>query len=283
VYDKSEPHGTAKSQLGGYNKSASNSIIPNNAVNQVGLIPAGSGEYWSIQVLPQGEELGSGTISEADTDAGILINKVLATIHKDQMDYASIMAQIEFLEALKARAYNMVKRDGDIMNYYFDKKDNRQLDISEDLLKYIQYSISNELKSNEGSQIDDKIKALRIKAKELKTGDLLSQKGPSLLKLLNEQIAAKKQDLNGLNGLIDKVDAQQKDLNSKQAWLEGRQHATDKQGTLVEANYSMLDIRDTDSRREYYFMIGIAILMVCMILFWGYKLVQRVRVVFGTN
>jgi hypothetical protein len=63
------------------------------------------------------------------------------------------------------------------MNYYFDKKDTRQLDISEDLLKYVQFSINNELRSREGSQIEDHINTLIIKAKEIDIKSLKKNAG----------------------------------------------------------------------------------------------------------
>ena len=86
-----------------------------------------------------------------------------------------------------------------------------------------------------------------------------------------------------LNGLIEKVEAQQRDLNQKQETLEKQEKELKHRDTILDSNYMAFNERDERFRREYYYMIALSLLVVIMIVFWGYKLYARFRIVFGSN
>lgn len=242
------------------------------------LVANNGNKYWVLDIIEDNIDI-SDTNNVATNEAKLIINNLLASITATRLEYYNILAQIEFLELLRNKMYNMVKAEGDIMSYYFDKKDTRQLDISEDLLKYIQFSINNELRAHEGSQIDDMIKELTFKAKTLESQEFntANKKGKDLLDLLKRQINEKKTQLANLNIIIEKISAQQRDLNTKEHKIESKLAKYDTKKDIVDVNYNFTQAREAGYNTEYKIVIGASIIMIILVVGFGYKLWNRFK------
>ena len=237
-------------------------------------------KYWNLDIITteSSSESNSGTTNE---ESKALINALLIKINNSRLEYYTILAQIEFLTLLRDKMYNLVKSQGDIMNYYYEKKDTRQLDISEDLLKYIQFSINNELRAHEGSQIDDMINELIMKAKDIEAGDytISNEKSSKLIQLLKSQIAEKREQITGLNSMIEKVSAQQRELNNRQDGLEKKADKYDSKREVVDTNYNFTQAKEAGYEQEFKIIIGVSIILLALIGFFGYKLWSRFKTV----
>lgn len=233
-------------------------------------------KYWAIErISPDTEIITDGALKK-DEAAG-LVNDLLAKINASKLNYYTVLAQIEFLTIVKNKMLNLVKSQGDIMNYYFDKKDNRELNISEDLLKYIQFSINNELRSREGSQIDDLIDELTVEAERIRGEeyDAANEKGLKLKQLIDKQIESKKAQLAALNQMIESISARQMDLNSKQDLIDNKRGILKNKKEIIEENYDLALMNDKDYKIEYYYTIAAGIVLLACVGFFGYKLWQR--------
>ena len=244
------------------------------ADNPVSVANTGS-KYWYIERINPNTDI----ISGADTgikkdETAALIDDLLAKINAAKLNYYMILSQIEFLSLMKNKMYNLVKSQGDIMNYYFDKKDNRELDISEDLLKYIQFSINNELRTHEGSQIDDFINELTVEAEKVKGSEYATanDKAVRLQDLINKQIESKKTQIASLNSMIESISARQRDLNQQQELIESRQDRITTKKQVIDKNYDLSLNNNSGYRIEFYYSIGVCILLLALIGFFGYKL-----------
>lgn len=248
------------------------------------LTIAGTGnKYWMLDIIsePDASSSDDDTMAGSAPETVLLINNLLANINETRLEYYNVLAQIEFLTLLRDKMYNTVKSQGDIMNYYFDKKDTRQLDISEDLLKYIQFSINNELRSHEGSQIDDMIKVLTIKAKALELAEfnVATKRGTDLLELLKGQINQKKDQLASLNVMIEKINGQQRELNDKQSGLAKQIGKYDARKDVVDVNYKFTRDKQAGYELEFKIIIGVAVILMLLCGYFGYRLVRRFKAV----
>lgn len=210
-------------------------------------------------------------------ETATLIDNLLKKINDSKLNYYVILAQIEFLTLMKNKMYNLVKSQGDIMNYYFDKKDNRELNISEDLLKYIQFSINNELRSHEGSQIDDLIDKLTVEGAKIKGTEyeFANNKALKLQQLIASQINEKKKQISNLSQMIDSISARQRDLNQQQQTIETRESIIKNKKSIVDKNYGLVMVNDNDYKMDLYFAIVTGVILIGLIIFFGYKLWQR--------
>lgn len=247
------------------------------ADNPVAISNTGS-KYWYIEQLGKDADL-SGEPGLKKDETAALIDDLLAKINAAKLNYYVILAQIEFLSLLKNKMYNLVKSQGDIINYYFDKKDNRELDISEDLLKYIQFSINNELRTHEGSQIDDLINELTAEAEKIKGSEYMAanEKASRLQELIEKQIAGKKEQIASLNTMIESISAHQRDLNSQQELIESKQERLNTKKQIIDKNYDLALHNDTGYKMELYYSIGVGIVLLALIGFFGYKLWLRIN------
>ena len=226
------------------------------ADNPITISNTGS-KYWYIEQLSSDTDTSDDTGIKKDETAA-LIDDLLAKINAAKLNYYVILAQIEFLSLLKNKMYNLVKSQGDIMNYYFDKKDNRELDISEDLLKYIQFSINNELRTHEGSQIDDLINELTAEAEKIKGSEYIAanEKASRLQELIEKQIASKKEQIASLNMMIESIGARQRDLNSQQELIESKQERLNVKKQVIDKNYDLALHNDSGYKMELYYSIA---------------------------
>lgn len=249
------------------------------ADNPVAISNTGS-KYWYIERISPDTDIISGETTGIKKDeTAALIDDLLAKINAAKLNYYVILAQIEFLSLMKNKMYNLVKSQGDIMNYYFDKKDNRELDISEDLLKYIQFSINNELRTHEGSQIDDLINELTAESEKIKGSDYntANDKAVRLQDLIEKQIETKKTQIASLNNMIESISARQRDLNSQQDLIESNQARINAKTQIIDKNYDLALHNDSGYKIEFYYTIGVCILLLAMVGFFGYKLWLRVN------
>lgn len=247
------------------------------ADNPITISNTGS-KYWHIEKLSSDTDISDDTGIKKDETAA-LIDDLLAKINAAKLNYYVTLAQIEFLSLLKNKMYNMTKSQGDIMNYYFDKKDNRELDISEDLLKYIQFSINNELRTHEGSQIDDLISELTAEAEKIKGSEYMAanEKASRLQELIEKQIASKKEQIASLNMMIESIGARQRDLNNQQELIDSKQERLNVKKQVIDKNYDLALHNDRGYKIELYYSIGVGIVLLALIGFFGYKLWLRVN------
>jgi hypothetical protein len=240
-------------------------------------------KYWVLDIIsePDTNSSANGTGSGSTLETVSMINNLLANINATRLEYYNILAQIEFLTLLRDKMYNTVKAQGDIMNYYFDKKDTRQLDISEDLLKYIQFSINNELRTHEGSQIDDMIKDLTVKAKDLELSEfnIANKRGTDLLELLRGQITQKKDQIASLNVMIEKINSQQRELNDKQTGLDKQIDKYDSRKDVVDVNYKFTQDKHAGYALEFKIIIATAVILMLLCGYFGYRLTRRFKAV----
>jgi hypothetical protein len=243
------------------------------------VIVSGTGpKYWYIERISPNTDIVSSDDSGIKKDeTAALIDDLLAKINAAKLNYYMILSQIEFLSLMKNKMYNLVKSQGDIMNYYFDKKDNRELDISEDLLKYIQFSINNELRSHEGSQIDDRINELTAEAEKIKGSEYMAAnaKAQRLQDLINKQIEGKKSQIASLNTMISSISARQRDLNQEQELIETKQDRITTKKQVIDKNYDLSMNNTSGYRVELYYTIATGIILLALIGFFGYKLWQK--------
>lgn len=246
------------------------------ADNPVSVSNTGS-KYWYIELINSHSDVTSDDSALKKDETAALIDDLLAKINAAKLNYYMILAQIEFLSLMKNKMYNMVKSQGDIMNYYFDKKDNREMDISEDLLKYIQFSINNELRSHEGSQIDDLIHELTVEAEKIKGSEYMAanDKSQRLQDLIEKQIENKKTQIASLNTMIESISARQRDLNQQQELIETRQERISTKKQVIDKNYDLAQNNTAEYRIELYYTIATGIILLALIGYFGYKLWQR--------
>lgn len=244
------------------------------ADNPVAVLSTGP-KYWYIERISPNTDIV--TSDDTGDETAALIDDLLAKINAAKLNYYTVLAQIEFLSLMKNKMYNLVKSQGDIMNYYFDKKDNRELDISEDLLKYIQFSINNELRTHEGSQIEDRINELTVEAEKIKGSEYLAanDKARRLQELINKQIEGKKAQIASLNTMITSISSRQRDLNQEQELIEAKQDRITTKKHVIDKNYDLAKNNTSGYRVELYYTIATGIILFALIGFFGYKLWQR--------
>jgi hypothetical protein len=248
------------------------------ADNPVAISNTGA-KYWYIErISPDTDIISAESTGIKNDETAALIDDLLSKINAAKLNYYMILAQIEFLSLIKNKMYNMVKSQGDIMNYYFDKKDNRELDISEDLLKYIQFSINNELRTHEGSQIDDLINELTAEAEKIKGSEYATanDKAIRLQDLINKQIENKKTQISSLNNMIESISVRQRDLNSQHELIENKQDRLITKKQVIDKNYDLAQNNTFGYRIELYYSIATVITLLALIGFFGYKLWLRV-------
>jgi hypothetical protein len=248
-------------------------LIADNPVAISGTGP----KYWVIErINPETDIQDDNNALKKDETTG-LIDNLLIKINSAKLNYYAILAQIEFLNLIKNKMLNLVKSQGDIMNNYFDKKDNRELDISEDLLKYIQFSINNEVRSREVSQIDDMINELIVEAERLKgeENDSANEKALKLRSLIDKQIESKKTQIASLNQMIESIGARQRDLNQQQDLIDNKKSKIKDKKDIIVKNYDLALDNDKEYKYELYYAIVAGIILLACVGFFGYQLWLR--------
>lgn len=257
-------------------------LTPN--VNKLFLSDGKRPEHnWIIDELPEEEEV------EIDSDQVNLIKikdsvqKIISKMIKVRYEYYNYLAQIEFLKLLETKLRNMVQTNGDIMNALYTRRDDASTDerkiLTENLLQNISYTMKEELENKELIDIDQEIdnlilEARKFKAQKLDTSDIELNK---LIRMLNEKNEESKAEIQSQRQLIGFYNKEQKSLNKKSGTINNELDNYKSKSITNDTNYKIVNDKQTILNNEYYFYIGIIILSIIMIGFFGYKLYQRIK------
>jgi hypothetical protein len=234
-------------------------------------------QNWTLDRLSDELDSESAAAEFEASNGRTLANKLLSDVAEIRLRYYAILAKIGFLEMLRNKILNMTKRDGDIMSYYYDLRANRSIQMSDELLRSISVSVDSEIRNREILKLDEEIRELALESERLE-GTELAESSRIVQKLngvITRLINDKKNQIAAVNLILERINAKQMDLNEEEDTINKRLNYQATKGIVNNVNMDISNMKSRDYQTEYWFLIGLYVLIGMAILFFAVKLYRR--------
>jgi len=205
-----------------------------------------------------------------------LINEYLKNYESNRLNYLMDSAKIKYIEILKKRIKTIVNRNGVLINYLKDRVSNGELNIPKEQLMLMEASIYEEVEYNEIELLDQMKMDIERKSNISKSNTNNTQE--FLMKIntsLDDAIAQKRTELATLNDLMDKVNYETKQLNTKDNELQKILHKKEDIHERSTINHNLVEKQYAQATLNYRLFLGMYIVLIASIMFLSFKLLQK--------
>jgi hypothetical protein len=236
-------------------------------------------QYWKLDIIDDNNtELIDNDDEYNANYTRQLIKNYITTYELDRAEYNLQVAKLKYLEILKKKILNIVKKNGIISNYLRSRIRNKEINITENQMRNLEANIYSEVKNNEIVMINDNIDQINIMLKN--SNSKMNNKITELLeinKLIDDAIEEKKTELTSLNQLLDKVNNETKNLNSKFTLLNNNINTKTEINEKSTINNSIIDKQYNQEIINYRLIIIIFVITVIGIIFLSFKLLAKIK------